>query len=71
MVIFAMTFVNRKEIRYSEWVMHLMFSVVMIILPLSVLSVFKGMAISEILHTLIVGVWNITLLIINTHDIKE
>jgi hypothetical membrane protein len=71
MTIFFMAFVNRKEIQYQEWIRHLMFSVMMILIPLSLIAAFKGMAISEILHTLIVGFWNISLLIIDTHDTKE
>lgn len=71
MTIFFMAFVNRKEIQYREWIRHLMFSVMMILIPLSLLAGFKGMAISEIIHTTIVGFWNISLLIIETHDTKE
>ncbi len=70
MIIFAMAFINRKEIQYNEWIKHLSFSLLMIMIPLAFISAFKGMAISEMLHTIIVAIWNLTLLDIK-HGIKR
>lgn len=57
--IFVMAYVNRKTLLYKEWFIHLIFSVCTIILPLSTINMFKGMAVSEILHISVVGIWNL------------
>ena len=62
LIIFFMVFINRSSILYSQWVKHSIISLSMITIPLAFITFFKGMGISEILHTAIVGIWNIILL---------
>lgn len=62
LAIFTMGFINRKRIHYNEWVRHLIISLVMITLPLAFMNSFEGKAVPEILHTIIVIIWNLTLL---------
>jgi len=57
--IFIMAYLNRKSLLYNEWFTHLIFSIVMITVPLILLSFFEGYGISEIVHSLVVCVWNI------------
>lgn len=66
--IFAMAFLNRKRIQYKEWIKHLVLSIIMIILPLAFIKAFDGMGVSEILHTVIVAIWNMSLLAIKKKD---
>jgi len=69
LIIFLMAFLNRKEFHYREWLNHLIISVIMIILPLIFIKVFNGMAISQILHSFIVIIWNINIL--GKHGVKK
>ena len=57
--IFMMSHLNRKILLYKEWFTHLIFSIVMIVLPLVLLGFFPGFGISEIIHSIVVCVWNI------------
>lgn len=57
--IFIMAYLNRKTLLYREWFTHLIFSVVMIILPLMSITISQGLGIAEIVHSVIVSVWNI------------
>ena len=57
--IFTMAYLNRKILLYREWFTHLIFSIVMMLLPITFVTVFEGLAIPEILHSLTVCVWNI------------
>jgi len=57
--IFTMAYINRKTLLYREWFIHLMFSLLMVVLPLTAISIFHGMAISEILHVIVVCGWNL------------
>lgn len=57
--IFIMAYINRKYLLYKEWVTHLIYSILMIIIPLGFMNMFNGMAISETLHSIIVVVWNL------------
>lgn len=59
LTIFIMAYMNRTSLLYKEWFTHLIFSVVMILLPLSTVTLFGGLAIPEILHSFVVSVWNI------------
>ena len=59
LAIFTMAYVNRESLLYREWFTHLLFSIIMIVLPLTVINLFEGMAIPETLHTITVCVWNI------------
>lgn len=65
MSIFILSHLNRKNIVYKEWITHLITSSLMIVVPSIFLSIFNGMAISEIIHTLLVMFWNIRILIKN------
>jgi hypothetical membrane protein len=57
--IFLMAYVNRKTLLYKEWFTHLLFSITMIILPLSAINMFEGMGVSETIHIIVVCAWNI------------
>ena len=57
--IFVMAYLNRKTLRYKEWFTHLMFSIIMMVLPLTCTTIFKGMAVAEIAHIVIVSTWNL------------
>mgnify|MGYP003632930192 FL=1 len=57
--IFVMAYLNRKFLLYKEWFTHLIFSIIMIIVPISFIAMFEGLAIPEILHSIIVSIWNI------------
>lgn len=59
LAIFTMAYINRESLLYREWFTHLLFSIIMIVLPLTVINLFEGMAIPETLHTITVCVWNI------------
>lgn len=62
LVIYLMAYFNRKTIQYKEWLGHIIFSTCMILVPLLFIHIFKGMAISEILHSVIVMLWSIWIL---------
>ncbi len=62
LIIFLLAFINRKTMPYNEWLIHLIISVFMIVLPMIFIKVFNGMAISQILHSFIVIVWNINII---------
>lgn len=57
--IFTMAYLNRKILLYKEWFTHLIFSIIMIVLPLTLLGFFKGFGMSEIIHSVVVSAWNI------------
>lgn len=62
LIIYLMAYFNRKTIQYKEWLGHIIFSTCMIVVPLLFIHIFKGMAISEILHSLIVMAWSLWIL---------
>lgn len=62
LVIYLMAYLNKKTIQYKEWLGHIVFSSCMIILPLLFIHLFKGMAISEAIHSLIVMLWSVWIL---------
>ncbi len=62
LVIYMMAYLNRKTIQYKEWLIHIVFSTCMIVLPLLSIQVFKGMAISELTHSFIVMLWSLWIL---------
>jgi hypothetical membrane protein len=62
LVIFFMAFLNRRKLLLKEWTRHLVISICMITLPLLFLNFFNGYAISEIIHSVIVIIWNISIL---------
>lgn len=61
LVIFIINHLNKNYILYKNWLIQLVSSILMIILPLLFLWQFNGMAISEIAHTSIVVIWNLYL----------
>lgn len=65
LVIFLFTYINRKSLKYSDWIKDISISVSMIIIPLIFIAIFNGMAIAEIVHTLLVCTWNIKLALKN------
>jgi hypothetical membrane protein len=60
--IFILSHLNRKTINYNEWILHLSSSMSMVMAPIILMLFFNGMAIPEIVHTLVVMFWNISLL---------
>lgn len=60
--IFLLSHFNRKTIQYREWLGHLCFSIAMIISPLLFIYFFKGMAISEAIHSAVVLSWSLWIL---------
>ena len=62
LTIYLMAYFNRKTIQYKEWLTHIIFSTCMIITPLLFIHLFKGMAISEIAHSVIVMLWSLWIL---------
>lgn len=61
--IFWLAHLNRKYLKYSEWLTHTSVSACMIIVPFILLKVFDGMAMAEILHSLFVVGWSVWILI--------
>ena len=59
LAVFSFAHLNRNSLQYKEWLNHTIFSVIMVSLPLFTLNMFPGMAITEIIHTVIVILWNI------------
>lgn len=57
--IFVMAYLNRNILLYKEWVIHFIFSVFMIILPLIFIGFFNTLGFSELIHTFVVCGWNI------------
>ena len=51
LVIFSMAALNRYRIIFNEWLVHTILSSCMMVFPLITLFLFKGMAISETLHS--------------------
>jgi len=62
LAIFTLSHLNRKNIIYKEWLIHLIISITMIIIPLILFKYFVGAAIAESVHSLLVMIWNIWLL---------
>lgn len=60
--IFMLSYLNRKTIQYREWLGNLIFSISMVLLPLIFIHFFKGMAISEISHCVVVLLWSLWIL---------
>lgn len=60
--IFLFAHWNRKHLPYREWLTHVIFSSLMVLVPISILKLFPGMAIPEMSHTVLVAAWNLWLL---------
>lgn len=59
LVIFIFTYLNRFFLRYVDWLFNIFVSVIMIIAPLIFMFIYDGMAIAEILHIVLVIIWNL------------
>lgn len=59
LAIFVTAYINRTSLIYKEWLKHLLFSISMIIIPLTLITSFNGLAISELVHSLIICIWNL------------
>lgn len=61
LTIFLFTYLNRSHLSYKNWLQYVILSVLMAVVPMIFISIFKGMAIAEIAHTLLVIIYNIKL----------
>lgn len=61
-LIFFMAHKNSKALTYKEWLSHIVISSIMIVVPLTLLKCFNGMAMAEIAHSVLVLVWNLLIL---------
>jgi hypothetical membrane protein len=59
LLIFVLAYLNRFTLSYKEWLTHLFISIIMVLIPLIFISMFKGLAITETIHTVIVCYWNL------------
>ena len=57
--IFIHSYLNRSNLTYKDWKEKVILSIVMTTVPLFMIFLFKGMAIAEISHTILVMIWNI------------
>ena len=62
LAIFLLAHTNHKNLLYKEWITHIIFSVIILCAPLSIIHFFKGMAISETIHSSLILCWNFWLL---------
>ena len=61
LTIFIFAYLNRKYMQYSDWLQKVLISTSMAVFPIILMSMFHGMAIAEIAHTLLVIIYNIKL----------
>ena len=61
LTIFLFSYLNRKNLSYKDWSQKVGISVTMAIVPMILMSLFNGMAIAEMAHTLMVIIYNIKL----------
>lgn len=59
--IFLFSYLNRKYLSYKDWQQKVIISISMAVIPMILMSLFKGMAIAEIAHTTLVIIYNIKL----------
>ena len=59
LTIFLFAHFNRKNMQYLQWTTHITLAVLMAIAPISFMLLFKGMAIAETVHTLLVIIYNV------------
>jgi hypothetical protein len=59
LTIFLFAYFNRKYMSYSDWLQKIILSSCMALFPMLLMTVFKGKAIAEIVHTIIVMFYNI------------
>lgn len=60
--IFLIAHFNSKNLLRKDWIIHIIFSLAILFLPLSLLHVFKGMGIPEAIHSSLILSWNLWLL---------
>lgn len=60
--VFLFAHLNRKSLRYQEWLIHTLFSICMAVFPLLVINFFPGLAIAETIHSVFVIGWNLWIL---------
>jgi len=58
LAIFLISHFNSKNMSYAAWKNHILFSVAILCIPISLLFFFKGMAISESVHSFLILLWN-------------
>lgn len=63
MSIFIFAHLNRKLLKYKEWLIHTSISVSMAVISLLLIHIFNGMAIAETAHGIIAVGWNLWLLL--------
>ena len=59
LAVFLFAHFNRKKMHYSQWTIHITLAVLMAIAPISFMLMFKGKAIAETIHTLLVIAYNV------------
>ena len=59
LTLFVFAYLNRKYISYSDWVQNIAISTSMALFPIILMTMFRGMAIAEIAHTILVIIYNI------------
>jgi hypothetical protein len=62
LVIFLTAYLNRKNIQWSQWLNMVITCSTMIVIPLILIPMWKGMAPAEIIHSGIVIWWNLWIL---------
>jgi hypothetical membrane protein len=59
LTIFIFSYFNRKYMTYTDWLQTVCISVSMTIFPIVMINLFHGMAIAEIVHAILVILYNI------------
>jgi hypothetical protein len=59
LTIFLLAYFNRKYMTYYDWLQMVILSTSMAVFPILLMWMFKGMAIAEMAHTLLVIIYNI------------
>ena len=58
LAIFLLAHFNSNNLLYNEWLTHLIFSLAIIVTPLSLIPFYKGFAYPEIIHSFFIMLWN-------------
>lgn len=59
LTIFLFAHLNRKHMTYADWIQKTSLAVSMAVFPVILMSMFKGMAIAEVAHTVLVILYNV------------
>jgi hypothetical protein len=62
LAIFLLAHFNSKNLPYSEWLIHLSFSILITVIPLSIIPLHKGFAYPEMSHSVLIMLWNVWIL---------